>query len=161
MDYMIKKTAFFILTCSLLIQIGCTNPQEAMQLPLHAMPLTITTSKGRVDVLIEVARTDQERERGLMFRAKLPPRQGMLFVFEKADMLTFWMQNTPEPLDIIFISEAGKIATIASGEANSSAQIPSSAMVQYVLEIARGEASRLGIQVGDTLSHPFINGTIK
>jgi len=50
---------------------------------------------------VEIARTSQEQENGLMFREKLPQNKGMLFVFDELNIHAFWMKNTKIPLDII------------------------------------------------------------
>ena len=67
--------------------------------------------KGK-KIRVEVVRTEDEKARGLMFRDKLGTDEGMLFVYEKEEFLTFWMKNTPLPLSIAFIDQKGKIVDI-------------------------------------------------
>lgn len=54
---------------------------------------------------VEIAQTDEEREKGLMDKKKLPKDEGMLFVFDKAEEVSMWMKDTTIPLDLIFINE--------------------------------------------------------
>ena len=106
--------------------------------------------------MIEVARTPEEKAKGLMYRTSLPQDQGMLFVYDKPVMLSFWMKNTLIPLDIFFIGSDLKIKTISE---NTPPCIPetvcptysSSEPVQYVLELNGGAAAWQKIRVGDSV----------
>ncbi len=85
---------------------------------LAAVPLTITTSSGRVARFrTEVARTPQQQEKGLMFRTKLGPGEAMIFPMKPARFASFWMKNTLIPLDIVFIRQNGTIHRIANARA--------------------------------------------
>jgi len=103
---------------------------------------------------VEIAKTDFERGKGLMFRKNLAEKSGMLFIFEKSGFYPFWMKNTFIPLDIIWISEDKKIVFIyknaqpcVSGTVceNINSQAPAS----YVLEINAGESDKTKISIGD------------
>jgi uncharacterized membrane protein (UPF0127 family) len=109
-----------------------------------------TRSGARHTVTVELARTEAERERGLMERRELAPDAGMLFMFEEAGEHPFWMKNTLIPLDMIFISDDGRIAGIVAravpGDLSPrSAGGPS----RYVLEVAGGWAEAHGVSAGD------------
>src|SRR5262245_46209755 len=90
--------------------------------PLHAADLPRTRveivrpSTGAVLLAVEaeVAVTPETRTRGLMDRSFLPAGQGMLFLFEIAQPLSFWMFNTLIPLDIIFADQARRITSVAA-----------------------------------------------
>jgi hypothetical protein len=58
---------------------------------------------GGERISVEIARTEQEMQTGIMFRKDLCSECGMLFVFSQEDLHSFWMKNTLMPLDIIFI----------------------------------------------------------
>ena len=81
---------------------------------------------------------------------------GMLFVFEESRDLTFWMKNTPMPLDLIFVGQDGRIRAIRQGEPQSEAIISPGEPVRFVLELKAGTAARDGIADGDLLRHPAI-----
>ena len=115
------------------------------------MPLTITTAKGaRHRFTVEVARTPEEQTRGLMERQSLAPDRGMVFPYEPAQAVAFWMKNTLIPLDIIFIAPGGKILRIEANTVPLSLDpVGSGDAVEAVLEIAGGRAAELGIAAGD------------
>lgn len=120
--------------------------------------LAISTDKGDVRIFhVEIARTMEQQEKGLMFRMSLPPDGGMLFQFEgEPRPVRFWMKDTFIPLDMIFISRDGIIKSIhANAEPRSWDGISSVFPVNAVLEIAGGRAAELGIHAGDQVVHPF------
>lgn len=127
-----------------------------MRLPVDTVSLSIRGKQELVAIKIEIARDPAQRARGLMFRERLPSGQGMLFVFEDIDFQNFWMKDTPQPLDLIFISDKGVIVSIQNGEPNSTDPIPSVQPVRFVLELAQGETLRLGIAEGDVATHPAL-----
>jgi uncharacterized protein len=124
------------------------------------LQVTITSSNGQHRFDVEVARTDTEQERGLMYRTNIPADSGMLFAPYPAEgggpkEASFWMQHTPSPLDIIFIRADGTIARIAENTVPfSEDRIMSGEPVSAVLEINGGRAVDLGIAVGDKVSWP-------
>lgn len=134
---------------------GC-SANEAMVLPVDADPLVITTAKGEVKLEIEIADTSEKQSRGLMFRPPLPQGRGMLFVMETEEIQQFWMKNTPSPLDLVFAAKDGVVVSIKQGEPLSTASISSVNPAKFVLEIAQGEAARLGIEAGSRMQHRLI-----
>lgn len=121
-----------------------------------AESLTITSGSATHRFAIEVMRNDAERARGLMFRQSMPADYGMLFDFERDQMVTMWMKNTFIPLDMVFVLKDGRIHRIeANTEPQSERVISSGVPVRGVLELNAGTAARLGIKAGDTLNHPM------
>ena len=117
--------------------------------------LTLVTESGEHRIEIEVAETLQEKAVGLMFRRSVPPGTGMLFPYPSPQEVTMWMRNTYVPLDMIFIRADGVIHRIEERtEPFSERTIASQGPVTAVLEIAGGEASRLGLKPGDRVIHP-------
>ncbi|KIC44471.1 hypothetical protein RA28_16290 [Ruegeria sp. ANG-S4] len=103
---------------------------------------------------IEVARTPQERSRGLMFREQLPTRAGMLFVFDPPQRVAFWMKNTLIPLDMIFTDRTGTVTHVHEGAIPGDlTPIDGGDSVYTVLEINAGLAARYGIRPGTHLRH--------
>ena len=109
--------------------------------------------KGR-KIRVEVARTEDEKARGLMFRESLGKDEGMLFVYDQEELLTFWMKNTPIPLSIAFIDRKGKIVDIQDMEPFSLETHTSAYPARYALEMNRGWFAREGIKVGDLVKIP-------
>src|SRR5712691_13235695 len=88
--------------------------------------LEIASKTGVHVFSVELAVTDEERARGLMFRKELPDGKGMLFDFGRDQEVAMWMQNTLMPLDMLFITAGGRIVRIAENtEPMSTRIIPS------------------------------------
>mgnify|MGYP002817248391 FL=1 len=99
---------------------------------------------------VELALTHQQQMQGLMFRRRMAPDAGMLFVYKREEPIAMWMKNTYIPLDMLFIARDGKIVKIAERTVPlSQATISSGGEVVAVLELNAGTASRLGIGPGD------------
>ncbi len=135
--------------------------RDAAQAPAAAtMPVTIASTGGRHVFTVEIAKTEAEQARGLMFRTDLTPDGGMMFWPYPAAgggprAARFWMKNTPSPLDILYIRADGTIARIAENTVPfSETPIPSGEPVGAVLEIKGGRAEELGIAEGDRVSWP-------
>jgi hypothetical protein len=130
--------------------------------PLHAADLPRTRVEivraGAVLLAVdaELATTPETRTRGLMERPSLPVDQGMLFLFDIAQPLSFWMFNTLIPLDIIFADAERRITSIYASvpPCRPPSRCPtysSHGAAQFVLEVNAGTADRVGIGVGDEL----------
>lgn len=110
---------------------------------------------GGVAFTVEVADEPEERARGLMHRTELARDAGMIFVFPRVQPASFWMRNTPLPLDIIFIGDDGRVVNVAENTTPFSEEaIPSDAPVRAVLEVNAGLAGELGIGPGTPVRHP-------
>lgn len=113
--------------------------------------VTITTQAGRSVVFqVEVAETPSKRSFGLQYRKELAADRGMIFLFPSEEQQSFWMKNTPIPLDMIFINSGRKIVGIVEQTTPfslDSRSVP--APSQFVLEINGGLAKRHGIGPGD------------
>lgn len=115
-------------------------------------------NSARATVDVELAQTDPQRERGLMYRSALPADSGMLFVFKAPMHLSFWMHNTQIPLDMVFAgSDRRVIGIIANAVPYSDASLEVGGNSQYVLEVNGGFCKRHGIKPGDRME--FYNFT--
>ena len=116
-------------------------------------------TKGGVHVFaVEIAVTNEERARGLMYRKELAEGRGMLFDFAPDQEVSMWMKNTYISLDMIFIQGDGRILRIAENtKPLSEAIISSNGQVRGVLEVIAGTAKKFGIAPGDRVAHPLFS----
>jgi len=114
--------------------------------------LTIERENAQaVEITVELASTDEERAQGLMFRKQLPDGQGMLFVFDRDQPLSFWMKNTVIPLSIAFIASDGRILEIKDMQPNDLSSVKSSRSARYALEVPQGWFGRVNVKAGDVV----------
>ncbi|MEW4448878.1 DUF192 domain-containing protein [Qipengyuania sp. JC766] len=127
-----------------------THPVSGLQV----IPLTVRTDEGEHQFDVEVARSREEQARGLMFRTELGPNEGMIFIRNPPDVASFWMKNTPLPLDIIFVDPDGTIINIAANTPPYSLDsVSAEGITGTVFEIVGGRAAELGIEAGDTVEY--------
>jgi len=105
---------------------------------------------------IDVADTDELRERGLMFRREMAADQGMLFIHDDMAPIAYWMKNTYIPLDILYFDDKMKLVSAQlnvppCGEQAQCPVYPSAGPAKYVLEINAGLAEQLKLKVGNPL----------
>lgn len=121
-------------------------------------PLEIITKSGVQVFSVEMAKTEQERATGLMYRKELPEGKGMLFDFTPEQPVSMWMKNTYISLDMIFIAGDGRIIRIAENtEPESLKTISSGGPAKGVLEVIAGTAKKFGIRPGDRVAHPLFS----
>jgi uncharacterized membrane protein (UPF0127 family) len=126
--------------------------------PIGQQTIEIATKSGVHVFTVEIVDNDADRAKGLMYRKELPEGQGMLFDFHRDQEVSFWMQNTYIPLDMIFIRGDGRISHIAENtEPLSTRLIPSNGPVRAVLEVIGGTSGKLGIAAGDRVASPIFN----
>lgn len=101
---------------------------------------------GDKEYNVKVAKTEEEREKGLQNVKELPEDEGMLFIFDNPQTVGFWMKDTLIPLDIIFINEDMEVISIYKGESRNE-DIAEEDDVKYVLEVNQNS----GIKKGDEL----------
>ena len=112
-------------------------------------PTMVSDADDLALLQLELAQTPAQREKGLMNRKDLAPCDGMAFLFPKTGIQKFWMKNTLIPLDILFVDDTGKIVAITTGKPLSEEPIGPDVPVATVIEIAVGQAEKLGITTGD------------
>ena len=99
----------------------------------------------------EVAASHDTRARGLMFRERLGPNQGMLFVFADKATQCFWMRNTLIPLSIAFIGDDGRIVGLADMQPLDETSHCTPEPVRFALEMNQGWFKKRGLKKGDRL----------
>ena len=131
---------------------GCTQAKPLPPSPagLEQVILTIHSGAKSHAFVVEVARTPEQQERGLMFRQSLADNQGMIFPYDPPVVASFWMKNTLIPLDMIFIRPDHTIARVADNTVPLSLEpVSAGETVAAVLEIRGGRAAELGVKAGD------------
>lgn len=122
---------------------------KGAQAILPMQPVVIHTRREAIRLKVEVARTPEQQQAGLMLRKSVPLRGGMIFPIRPAKDVSFWMKNTVIPLDILFIRADGSIARIISAAPLDETLDRAHEAVAAVLEMRSGQARALGIQEGD------------
>lgn len=116
------------------------------------MQITINNKPLRV----KLARTPEEQRRGLMNTSSLPRDCGMLFVYPREQLLSFWMKDTSIPLQIAFIGADKRIAQIESLKPYSMASVKSNKPAKWALEVNLGWFDDNSIKVGDAVAIPSV-----
>lgn len=111
----------------------------------------VLTVRG-VSLSVELAVSEMNRQQGLMYRYKMDPNSGMLFVFDSSNHLTFWMKNTYISLDILFLNENFVVKHIDTFTTPLSLKpIHSKFPAKYVLEVPAGFVLNNGVRIGDEI----------
>lgn len=109
-------------------------------------------SVKNIKVPVEIAATEAERTRGLMYRNQLDADSGMLFIMEHHEVMCMWMQNTYIPLSVAFIDKNGEIINIEQMKPLSRDLHCSNEKAQYALEMNLGWFKKHQIRPGDKIS---------
>ncbi len=142
-------SCFFLMLLSLMLP-GCAREEGPDRSEGDGK---ITIRVDGIPVRVEVADSPEKRRQGLMFRETLPANEGMLFVFEREQLLSFWMKDTSIPLSIAFITRDGEIADIQDMEPldeRTFHQSPRPAL--YALEMNQGWFGRRRVEAGDRVA---------
>lgn len=141
----ISRLLFFYLLFSLIVCSAETREEKFVKIFLPD-GFTITA---------ELAVTDEERQLGLMFREKINPDQGMLFVFEEENLLSFWMKNMRFSLDILWLDKDKRIVHIERGvppcKKPPCPSYTSEYPAKYVLELKAGSVDEHKLKMLDRL----------
>lgn len=116
---------------------------------LNVIKVMFETAKGRFPYRVEVAATSEQQACGMMFRESMAPGTGMSFPMQPPRPAGFWMENTILPLDLIFVSPQGRVLNVRQGQPYSRDVLQSAGVAADVIELAAGEAKRIGLKPGD------------
>jgi uncharacterized membrane protein (UPF0127 family) len=136
--------------------VGCLASNTGQrQVPLDSLETATIEVNGNA-LRVWLAKTDAQRTEGLMFvtDADIADDQGMLFIFDEEQYLSFWMRNTYISLDIAFARSDGEIVKIHQMPPLTLESFPSIEPARFALEVKAGTFARLGIQEGDRLIIP-------
>ena len=146
---------------AMLLMIGCSSPtpppadETANRQPATDNVGSRVIFPDNFVVSVEIAADEELRAQGLMYRDHIDPGKGMLFVFPRDDVFSFWMKNTRIPLDMIWVDANKRIVGIRENVPPCKVEdCPSygpGVVARYVLEVGGGEAAKHGLKVGDLL----------
>ncbi|MDJ0579277.1 DUF192 domain-containing protein [Crocosphaera sp.] len=155
--------SLFLLGCSPSTQAEYSNDvnkeitENGQQLPIEA---TVTIKETLIE--LEVAKTTEEQQIGLMYRQSLDKNKGMIFVFEELRPLRFWMKNVNISLDMIFLIDGRVKAVLSNVPPCTVDPCPTygpESLANQVIELRGGRAKELGIEAGDQLEIEFTEKT--
>jgi uncharacterized protein len=150
------RRAIASLALIFLVAVGFFCSGQSARADERLETLQILTKAGAHNFRVEVARSPEQQERGLMFRKELPKDQGMFFDLGWEHLSLMWMKNTYIPLDMLFISKSGAIVSMVKNATPMSEDLLNSGgAVRAVLEVNAGTADRLGIAIGDQVVYPL------
>ncbi len=119
--------------------------------------LTFRGHRHKPEFQVELVVSEEAKQRGLMFRDRLPPHRGMFFVYQdEPQRRSMWMPNMRFPLDIVWLDASLKIVSIRYNvepclDIRRCPGISSIYKCQYAIEFPAGEVAALGLRVGDVL----------
>ena len=138
--------AVAVLGAAYYLSMHAESNEEGTKIDLINVNGTVST------VYVDIADTQQAREKGLMYATSLDDDQGMLFIFDVESRESFWMKNTPLPLDMIFVNGGYNIVDINYNATPESEMVfTSRAPCKYVVEVNGGYCKAHGISVGDRI----------
>ncbi len=140
----------------ILASLSCGDSTGAQQTGLEVAVVTVASADGSEShpLTVEIARTGQQRQIGLMHRQELGPESGMLFLFPAMSASGFWMRNTLIPLDIAYLSPDGTIQEIRQGAPLDETPLRPAEPYLYVVETNLGWFESKGLGVGDRVVIP-------
>jgi uncharacterized membrane protein (UPF0127 family) len=162
--------------CSILLGIllmGCSPPTTAKSPAVTAelstktlvnagqnLPISaLATLPKNTKIELEVARTQEQQQMGLMYRSALPANRGMLFIFPNAQPVKFWMKNVPVALDMVFLHK-GVVQYIQTSappcNREPCATYGPDVLIDQVIELRSGQAKELGLQTGNQVKIDFL-----
>lgn len=136
---------------------GCGGEQVSEPTAIHGPEHRFALAVGDRTVRVQLALSPAEMQRGLMGRRELAPEEGMLFVYDWPQSLSFWMRNTPLPLDIGFFDAAGVLREIYPLEPFDEKAVRSRRDdLLYALEMNRGWFASRDVRPGAQLDLPAL-----
>jgi len=132
------------------VQAVCAEPGAMSGVPTDSTPFArFRTEAGVALYYLELAVAPPERNRGLMYRPWIRPDWGMLFVFPNEQPLSFWMQNTFIPLDMVFVNSEGVVVGVLENVPPLTTESRAvDGLSRYVIELEAGQAAASGIAAG-------------
>ncbi|MBA4117965.1 MAG: hypothetical protein C0514_03605 [Candidatus Puniceispirillum sp.] len=123
---------------------------------LSALTFDTPLDLGGETFSVAVAKDEESLRKGLMGVTRLAPHQGMLFLFDKERVATFWMKDTPLALDLAFFTKDGRIVMMGELTPLARTSVSSPTKVVGALELPRGTFARIGATLGSKITSPAL-----
>lgn len=137
---------------------GCARTEKTHATIADRLPLVL----GDANINVQVAVTQGEQVKGLMYRKQLPDGDGMIFVYKKPQEMAFWMNHVPIPISIGFIKADGTLDEVRLMLPNDiRSTVSSSKEIQYVLEMNKGWFERHNVRAGAKLDMELLEKALK
>lgn len=146
---MIARPSFSSPLALLAILLISASPSAISQEPTKFPVITLTA--GIHVIKAEVAAREAERQQGLMYREKMGPNEGMVFLFDAPAGVCMWMKNTLIPLSVAFLDESGKIVNIEDMQPQTTDSHCAKKPIRYALEMNRGWFKQKNIKPGSMI----------
>jgi uncharacterized membrane protein (UPF0127 family) len=163
--------SIFLLGCSPTLPVKTTGATDILgnQSPKattsgQVLPVSAKARIADRSIELEVAKTAEQQDIGLMYRTSLPDDRGMLFEFKSAREVNFWMKNCQISLDMIFLRDGVVEAIELSAPPCTANPCPTygpDTTVDRVIELRGGRAAELGVKVGDRIEIEFLSQQTK
>ena len=144
-----KPLILLLLATAAALQHACSDAAVRLEDPIAPTAATALVIFGSDTVRAEVVSTAAARGQGLMYRDAVPEGTGMLFVFDREALRSFWMQNTYVALDVAFIDANFTIVDIQQMEPETTDIHDGARPAMFALEVRQGWFAGKGISVGD------------
>ncbi len=129
---------------------GCGNA-EKKPVELKTVEDRFPIKVGQHVVQMQLALLPAETEKGLMYRQTMGADEGMIFVFDRPQQMSFWMRNCALPLDIGYFDSDGKLKDIYPMYPHDERPVQSMGVRQFALEMNQGWYRKNGLQPGDAI----------
>lgn len=140
------RVLFFVWAIGLMVCVAGCGARDGL-------PVTHMQIGGKA-FMLEIATTDAQRETGLMHRDPMADDHGMIFLFKDQAVRQFYNENVRFDIDVIFIDSGQRVVSIRQLEAYDAHIVSSDFPAQYVIELNRGTAAKLGVVPGSQLVLP-------
>lgn len=137
---------------SLVLALAAVSAPSPLPTP-QSLPV-MTLRAPHAQLRVQIAKTEAQRERGLMSVRHLRAHTGMLFIFDADAPVAFWMKDTLIPLDMVFLASDGTVRKVFARVPVVSPQLPDADIpleqgsAKFVIELPSGEAAQDGLRPG-------------
>jgi uncharacterized membrane protein (UPF0127 family) len=151
MDPIRRRHFLSLLTAAAFVLLaGCGNEAKKAPEPKTVQDRFAIKVGGQV-VQMQLAILPQEMQQGLMYVKSMGADDGMVFLYDRPQQMSFWMRNTELPLDIGYFDAEGRLKEVYPMYPHDERPIQSLGVRQFAVEMNQGWYRKHGLKLGDTL----------